>query len=97
MKPVPVNPHVTDTTCPFCSVGCSIHLQSIGDMLLRSLPDREGVVNRGLLCGKGRFGFGLVEKDDIITRTMIKKNGKFVDANYQEAFAYTSKVIQSMF
>ncbi len=96
-KPVPVRPDETDTICSFCSVGCSIRLQSKGDLLLRSLPIKEGAVNKGLLCGKGRFGFDLTQADAPLMFPRIKKDGKFVEVDYHEAFVYTAKSIQRTF
>ena len=34
-----------------------MHLETYGDMLVKAVPDREGAVNKGLLCGRGKFGF----------------------------------------
>ena len=58
-KSVPLDTCVTDTTCSHCSVGCSMHLETYGDMLVKAKPDKEGAVNKGILCGKGKFGFEL--------------------------------------
>ena len=52
-KSVPLDTEATDTTCAYCSVGCSMHLETYGDMLVKAVPDREGAVNKGLLCGRG--------------------------------------------
>ena len=51
-KIVPLDTEVTDTTCAYCSVGCSMHLETYGDMLVKAVPDREGAVNKGLLLRK---------------------------------------------
>ena len=40
VKEVPLDTKVTDTTCSFCSVGCGLHLESYGDMLIKSNPDK---------------------------------------------------------
>ena len=60
-KSVPLETDETNTTCSFCSVGCSMHLETYGDMMIKAVPDKEGAVNKGLLCGKGKFGFDCVE------------------------------------
>ncbi len=96
-KPVPVDADVVDTTCAFCSVGCSTKLTYMGNMLLRSLPDREGAVNKGLLCGKGRFGFDVSKTEGRITKPLIRKNGDLVETSWHEAFVYTAKKVQSIF
>ena len=32
-------------------------LESYGDMLIKANPDKQGTVNAGLACGKGKWGF----------------------------------------
>ena len=56
-KEVPLDTLETNTTCSHCSVGCSLILESYGDILVKANPDKEGVVNAGLACGKGKWGF----------------------------------------
>lgn len=96
-KPVPVDPEVVDTTCSFCSVGCSTKLTYKGNTLLRSLPDSDGIVNKGLLCGKGRFGFDIAQSEGRLTKPLIRKNGELVETSWHEAFVYTAKKVQSIF
>ena len=55
VKEVPLENDVTETTCSYCSVGCSLLLESYGDMLIKANPDKEGPVNKGLACGKGKW------------------------------------------
>ena len=54
-KPVPTPEEVTESTCAYCSVGCQVNITSYGDVLKRHLPE-------DMLCVKGRFGFGELEK-----------------------------------
>jgi formate dehydrogenase alpha subunit len=44
------------TVCPYCGVGCSIHMGIYYDRLTGVRANREGPANRGALCVKGRFG-----------------------------------------
>ena len=44
------------TVCPYCGVGCSIHLGIYYDRLTSVRANIEGPANRGALCVKGRFG-----------------------------------------
>ncbi len=96
-KPVPVDAESVDTTCAFCSVGCSTKLTYKGNMLLRSLPDSEGAVNKGLLCGKGRFGFDIDKAEGRLVNPLIRKNGELTETSWNEAFVYTAKKVQSAF
>jgi formate dehydrogenase major subunit len=41
--------------------------------------------NRGSLCAKGRFGYEFVNHPQRLTEPLIKKNGEFVEASWEEA------------
>ncbi|MDR0596615.1 MAG: FAD-dependent oxidoreductase, partial [Clostridiales Family XIII bacterium] len=97
-KSVPLDTVSTSTTCPYCSVGCSITLETYGDMLVKSNPARDGDVNKGLLCGKGKFGFDCSELEGKLTNPLIRSaNGKKLNsADYYNAFVMTAKKAQSI-
>ena len=62
----------TETTCSYCSVGCSLKLESYGDMLIKANPDKEGAVNKGLTCGKGKWGFDCSVLEDKLEDPSVK-------------------------
>lgn len=95
-KSVPLETEETDTTCPYCSVGCSLHLETYGDMLVKAAPDKEGAVNKGLLCGKGKFGFDCAAMDGKLLDPMVKKENELEEVDYHEAFVLTAKKAQSI-
>ncbi len=96
-KAVPLQTEVTDTTCSYCSVGCSMHLHTKGSMLVKAVPDKEGVVNRGLMCGKGKFGFDCAELEGKLIDPMIKNlGGEFEECDYHEAFVTTAKKAEAV-
>ena len=95
-KSVPLETDETNTTCSFCSVGCSMHLETYGDMMIKAVPDKEGAVNKGLLCGKGKFGFDCVELEGKLLDPMIKRASDFEETDYHEAFMLTAKKVQSI-
>jgi len=95
-KEVPLQTEVTDTTCSFCSDGCSMHLESYGDMLIKANPDKDGVVNAGLLCGKGKWGFDCALLEGKLIDPMIKDGDDFRETDYQEALMLVAKKAQSI-
>ena len=95
-KSVPLATEATDTTCSYCSVGCSLHLETYGDMMIKAVPDKEGAVNKGLLCGKGKFGFDCSELDGKLLDPMMKKDSDFEEVDYHNAFVLTAKKVQSI-
>ncbi len=73
------------TTCPYCGVGCQIEMWVQNGKIVRS-NGVEGVLpNDGRLCIKGRFGYEFVQSKERLTTPLIKKNGKFVEATWDEA------------
>ncbi|UCD79817.1 MAG: formate dehydrogenase subunit alpha [Desulfobacterales bacterium] len=73
------------TTCPYCGVGCQIELAVHKNRIVR-VNGVEGLKpNDGRLCVKGRFGCEFVNSRDRLTRPLIKRNGQFVAAGWDEA------------
>ena len=74
------------TVCPYCGVGCRMKLGVEDERIVTITPDREGPVNRGQLCVKGRFGLDeIVHHPDRITTPLIRRNGRFEEATLEEA------------
>jgi formate dehydrogenase major subunit len=81
-----LNPsHEVKTTCPYCGVGCGIYLGVRGGTVVSTRGDAENIVNKGNLCVKGRFGHDFIHHPDRLKNPLIKKNGKFVEASWDEA------------
>lgn len=96
VKETPVATLETNTTCSYCSVGCSLKLESYGDMLIKANPDKEGTVNAGLACGKGKWGFDCSMLEDKLEEPLIKEDGEFREADYHEALVLIAKRCQSI-
>lgn len=95
-KEVPVDPYVCDTTCSYCSVGCSFRLESMGEMLVKMVPDKEGYVNKGLACGKGKWGFDCATMEGKFEDPLIREGNDFRTANYREALVMVAKKAQAV-
>jgi formate dehydrogenase (NADP+) alpha subunit len=84
------------TTCPYCGVGCQIRLGLKANKIIEVLPQREGVVNQGQLCVKGRFGIAeFVHHPERLTTPLIKRNGVFEPATWDEALDLISARLKS--
>lgn len=74
------------TTCPYCGVGCGIKLQvNDNDSILEVLDDADNPSSLGMLCVKGRFGTTFVNAPDRLKTPLIKENGHFREASWDEA------------
>ena len=95
-KEVPLDTDVTETTCSYCSVGCSLNLESYGDMLIKANPDKEGYVNAGICCAKGKWGFDASVLEGKIVDPMVKEAGEFRKTDYHEAFVMAAKKLEAV-
>lgn len=73
------------TTCSYCGVGCQLELLVKGDKVVGVEP-AKGKPNNGLLCVKGRFGYNFINHPDRLKTPLIKRNGKFEEATWEEAY-----------
>lgn len=96
VKEVPVKTEKTSTTCGYCSVGCSLEIESCGDMLIKAVPEKEGYVNRGLSCGKGKWGFDCAVLEGKIEEPMIKRDGEFIAVDYHDVMMVIAKKVQAL-
>jgi len=53
--------------------------------IVRVYGCEDGPDNKGALCVKGRFGLDFVDHPDRLTKPLIKQNGKFEEASWDEA------------
>jgi len=71
------------TICPYCGVGCGIQVQP-DDM--RFMPWGDAPVNEGRICIKGGAATEVIEHEDRLTEPLIKENGEFREATWEEAY-----------
>lgn len=77
---------IVSTTCPYCGTGCGLNLVVRDGKVVNVAPWQRHPVNEGKLCPKGRYAHEFIHRDDRLTKPLIKKNGKFVEATWEEAY-----------
>ena len=95
-KEVPLDTDVTETTCSYCSVGCTLDLESYADMLIKANPSKEGVVNAGICCGKGKWGFDTAVLEGKEVDPKIKDGDSFRMTDYHEALVMAAKKLEAV-
>ena len=72
----------THSVCPYCAVGCSVVIHTIGDKAQNVKPavvhiegDPESPINRGTLCSKGASLKEFVNSDLRLTRPLYRAPG----------------------
>lgn len=95
-KAVPLNTECTESTCAYCSVGCTLDIETYGDLLVKANPNTEGIVNEGLACGKGKWGFDCTMLEDKLLEPMVKDGEGFVETDYHEAVVLVAKKTEAI-
>lgn len=83
------------TTCSYCGVGCQMELLVKGNKVVGVEPAR-GKANNGLLCVKGRFGYPFINHPDRLKTPLIKRDGKFEEASWDEAYKLIVNKVKEM-
>lgn len=74
----------TDSICSYCGTGCTITYHVKNNDIVR-VTSKEDTLNEGWLCVKGRFGYKFVSSPDRLKHPLIKKDGEFREATWDEA------------
>ncbi|NKE58305.1 molybdopterin-dependent oxidoreductase [Lentzea sp. PSKA42] len=83
------------TTCPLCEATCGLELTVEGDRITKVRGDREDEFSRGFICPKGA-SLGTLDADPDRLRTpLIKRDGEFQEATWDEAFRYIDERLKA--
>jgi NADP-reducing hydrogenase subunit HndD len=72
-----------ELTCTFCEFGCKFNLVKKGNEIV-GVEAKSGGPGRPL-CLKGRLGLDLIYNPNPTAKPLIKKNGKYVPVDWEEA------------
>ncbi len=75
------------TICPYCGCGCGLNLVEKDGKVVGVEPWKRHPVNEGKLCPKGNFAHEFIHRDDRLTTPLIKRNGRFEPATWDEALS----------
>ncbi len=73
-------------TCPLCEATCGLALTIAGDRVTAVKGDADDVFSAGFICPKGASIAGIDEDPDRVRTPLIKRDGRFVEATWDEAF-----------
>lgn len=91
-KQVPVNLDNTNSVCNYCGVGCNLVLQTKGNLVFKSLPNRNK--EEGLLCARGRFGINFINDEKRIKTAVVRRKDNSIEVDLKEALTLTAKNLQ---
>ncbi len=79
------------TTCPYCGVGCQQLLHVKNDRIVKVTGVEDAEPNKGRLCVKGRYGFDFIYSEERLKTPLIRENGRFREASFEEATRLVAK------
>ena len=79
------------TTCSYCGVGCNLEASIKNNKVVSIDTPKHTEVNAGHTCLKGRYAFGFYDHPDRLRSPLIKRNGKFEKATWDEAYDLIKK------
>ena len=84
------------TTCSYCGVGCNLEASIKDGKVVAIDTPKETEVNAGHTCIKGRYAFGFYDHPDRLRSPLIKRNGKFEEASWDEAYDYIKNKLEKI-
>jgi predicted molibdopterin-dependent oxidoreductase YjgC len=84
-----------ETVCPYCGCGCNLTLHVSRNEVVR-VTSKPDTINEGWLCVKGRFGYSFINSPDRLKTPLIRKEGKFAEASWDEAFEYIAERLSAI-
>jgi anaerobic selenocysteine-containing dehydrogenase len=74
-------------TCPLCEATCGLEITIKDGAIARIRGDRDDVFSKGFICPKGSTLKQLHADPERVRTPLIKRDGVFVEATWDEAFA----------
>lgn len=79
------------SVCRFCGTGCGVLVGTKKGKLVATKGDPDCFSNKGLNCIKGYFLAKIMYGKDRLKKPLIRKNGKMVEASWEEALNLIAK------
>lgn len=86
----------TKTVCTYCGVGCAFEMWTDHRRILKVEPRPEAPANGISTCIKGKFGWDFVNSPERLTHPVVRADGKFQRASWDEALALTARRLREV-
>ncbi len=83
----------TSTICTYCGVGCRLELRTNDNQVVDASTVSDpstAPANGNRLCTKGRFGFDFINDEERVEEPLIREDGEFHAATWEEALEYVA-------
>jgi len=79
------------TVCTYCGVGCNLDVAVSAGTIKSIQAPYDAEANGGHTCLKGRYAFSFYNHPDRLRTPLIKRNGEFVEASWEEAYDFIAE------
>lgn len=86
----------TKTVCTYCGVGCSFEMWTRDRHILKVQPVVDAPANGISTCVKGKFGWDFVNDPQRLTTPLIRENGRFRPASWDEALSLVARRLKEI-
>lgn len=84
------------TICTYCGVGCNLEVSVKAGKVKSIQAPYDADVNSGHTCLKGRYAFSFYNHPDRLKTPLIKRNGVFEEATWDEAYDYIAAKLKEI-
>ena len=84
------------STCPYCGNGCGVNLVVKDGRFVGISPWHRNPVNEGKVCIRGNKSYEFVSSPDRLVSPLVKKDGKFVEASWEDAYKEIAGAFKSV-
>ncbi|TMS00326.1 formate dehydrogenase subunit alpha [Nonomuraea basaltis] len=97
---LPVGTHLsalthTRTTCGYCGVGCALDVLTRDGEVTAVRPARDGPVNQGHACVKGRFAHGFLRSPERLTQPLLRRRSDLEPVTWDEALNHIARELRA--
>ncbi|MBK3624708.1 formate dehydrogenase subunit alpha [Streptomyces sp. MBT49] len=85
----------TRTTCGYCGVGCALDVVTSDGEVTAVLPARDGPVNQGHACVKGRFAHGYLTSPERLSQPLLRRDGRLEPVSWEEAIGHVARALRA--
>jgi formate dehydrogenase, alpha subunit, archaeal-type len=87
---------ITPTICPFCGVGCGLLLDVENGKVVRVIPEKDHIVSKGKICGKGATAHKTLYLPGRLTRPLKRVGDSFVEVGWDEVLSEIAERIKEV-
>lgn len=96
-KPGPWRTQKVESICPYCSIGCKVELNAVGNQVVSITSSGEkNTVNEGDICAKGSFAYTFAQSPERLRSPLVSQNGALEEVSWDRAIATAGQLLKDV-